>query len=746
MRNNFLSGWIVVALAFCIGSLPVSAEEPSYELASASDPFALSLTQLMNAEISHFTLTPTVRRIEPGITTLLEEYLIEYSGARTSDELQEMLVPNAQLFRKERMGNVLGYRGINTEADLQYLTLVNGKRMNSRQDIGTAVERRIPLMGDLRRVEVLRGPGSVMHGQGALSSVTNLETHSGLTFEGGDVRARYIFLDELATAETRYGHQFNDDSGLFVYAGVADREGADEEASPVYWVSDFTTGTRETVRGGEKDSLGYPNDHQSDGLMAKAHADMTAGDWRIWARYLRYSETTLPTSSSAGNGRPTPPDAGPDPESSVILRKGLTNNTEMFTASVGWEGELSDDIKGSARMSYDWSSLEYFRPTISGAEAGEFRDAQDLNARMTLSWSPSSNHQIGIGGEGYYDWYESERQSPGGVPGGGGPPGGGPPAGGPPPGRAPVQDNTKTEVLTFGPLFEYQWRIAESLTTFLGIRGDKTDADEISDWAWSPRAAVILSPTDSDTIKLIYSRSVLIPSGLVSSFTPEKLWVGELRYLHSFTDAFECEGGVFYQRLKDPIADANGNVGPRTVGTFDIGGIELEMRYKSGWTTVYFSHSYTDLMEAELANGIDYTVVTVEPNGYGDDLATWSNHLTKIMVVNEIGAHWIVNGSAAVYWGFQGMRDWVEFNSQLEPNPSSFSGVDQGNDEGYGPSAYVNLGLQHNPVESLELRLDLYNVLGWLDEDLNKRNFQTFELGSYRVESPAVGISGRFHF
>jgi hypothetical protein len=40
---------------------------------------------------------------------------------------------------------------------------------------------------------------------------------------------------------------------------------------------------------------------------------------------------------------------------------------------------------------------------------------------------------------------------------------------------------------------------------------------------------------------------------------------------------------------------------------------------------------------------------------------------------------------------------------------------------------------------------DAYNILGWLDEDANKRN-QFWRSGQCRDEAPAIALTGRYAF
>ncbi len=144
---------------------------------------------------------------------------------------------------------------------------------------------------------------------------------------------------------------------------------------------------------------------------------------------------------------------------------------------------------------------------------------------------------------------------------------------------------------------------------------------------------------------------------------------------------------------------------------------------------------------------IQYTFVTAEPNGYGDDLAAWSNHATKLTAIFEATTRLTLNGSLVTYWEYPGSRDITKYNTYGRPgNQSQFLDIYEGHDDIFGPSAFLNLGIHYKIFKSFEIRGDMYNVLGWLDKDLNKRNFQAGMVGSYRAEAPAVGLSVRYSF
>lgn len=153
-----------------------------------------------------------------------------------------------------------------------------------------------------------------------------------------------------------------------------------------------------------------------------------------------------------------------------------------------------------------------------------------------------------------------------------------------------------------------------------------------------------------------------------------------------------------------------------------------------------FSHGFTKLYDFDLLEGRD-TYTTAEPYGYGDDLANWSNHITKIVARRQLDDEWSLDGSLRVYWGFPGREDFDEYN----PSPVNSPVIERGWEKAYRANVYLNLGLQYAPSNNLTVRIDGYNLLGIFDEDLNKRNYYN-GFGDYRSHAPAVALWLMYRF
>lgn len=80
------------------------------------------------------------------------------------------------------------------------------------------------------------------------------------------------------------------------------------------------------------------------------------------------------------------------------------------------------------------------------------------------------------------------------------------------------------------------------------------------------------------------------------------------------------------------------------------------------------------------------------------------------------------------------------FNETLATPSGSIGQADPGYDKAFGANIYLDFGYQRRLSDHWTWRLDLYNVLGWADIDLNKRNYIN-RVSDYRSEAAAVGVS-----
>jgi outer membrane receptor protein involved in Fe transport len=700
------NAWMrVFVLAGALGAgVPAAAQTHAPADANAGSAWP-DLADLGRIEVVTATLTTTQLRLVPASTTSLNESTVRQSGARTLNELLEIHTPNTQLILHNGHLDHFGIRGILSDREDKYLLRVNGKVMNNRFLVGAESERDLPLLGDFREITLVHGPGSATYGAGALAGVLNLETHTGMTFEGADVQVRQGFSDQFAAGEFRVGRRLGDDAGVFFYAGVAEQRGATQAVAPfVYGRSFVTPGPTADVVAGQPVAFRVPNLRDAGDLTkVKLHFSYVRGPLEVWARYTRGGGVVRPQRSMVQANDP----AEVQP---------WTNQDRQFTAAGTFRAQLSSTWNLDAMLCAE--TYEHIYTIPDSAPMPLKRREDEAYTRVLGTWSPGPDQSFGIGAEYSHMWFDGARLS---IPA--------------------VADRWRTDTVSL--LAEHQWHPAARWTTFLSGRLDKHTYTRT---LFSPRAAVVFTPDDRNTFKLIAAqarrrsgdgelREQHVRTGTAGD--TESLRSLELRYEGGAARGWMWAGSAFVESN----AAIGYNVATQRslfLGTFKIWGLEPEVSFQSERTRVTLSHGFTQLAGASLETPGTVQGITARPYGFGHDLANWANHITKLAVVQEWNERWTASTSLRVYWGFPGAQALADWNAS-RPVPVSYALADPGYEEAYGPSVYWNAGLEYRPTDRLTLRADAFNMLGWLDKTLNKRIY--YSRGSdYSSEAAAVSL------
>lgn len=155
------------------------------------------LTPLGTMEISDIDLgdllrTPVVesatRRRQslyeaPGAMDVFSGNEIVNSGLTSVAELLRR-IPGAYVMQVNAGRFNVGFRGVNGLANNRVLVLVNGRRL-SEVDHGSPSWQNFPLhVGEIERIEVLRGPGTTLYGADGINGVINITTKHPLDHPG----------------------------------------------------------------------------------------------------------------------------------------------------------------------------------------------------------------------------------------------------------------------------------------------------------------------------------------------------------------------------------------------------------------------------------------------------------------------------------------------------------------------------------------------------------------------------------
>ncbi len=656
-------------LLFCIGFwlvLGASAQDQASDepkVVSISDMIHMNLDELLSLEIVHSSsLAPSSVKDAPSTVTIITNNDIENSGGRRLTDVLEIFVPNFQFLNQLGIPWQIGSRGIMSN-DKQLL-LLNGRNLTQRTRNGIVSELDLPGLSDIRYIEVVRGPGSAIHGPGALGMVINIVTFDHKSFDGLDVKGRVGGIENYQSAELKAAHSFNKDHGLFGYLNMSYSQGATREYAPLYFGADthedgeYKVGENLTSRG-----IDYRRQAEDGAPRVKAHLQYNNKGFEIWARHMDGGERH-------NNGK----------YEFEKTKYAHTNVNATYKLKTGEKHSL----KFIAGFDDFWMNCNYI--TLAGDTVSLWRSREyEYNAKVLSEWRVSKALTTVVGTEIRYDQiglpYDGIAQVE----------------------WTPTLDSlidAPWNTLTYSGLGEINWKPNEKLKFVVGGRYDKhTYTKDL----FSPRATVLFTPNDKDVIKFIFARSLRLTSatemridyrkGYEKKSAVEELMSYEINVGHSFSEAFNLSANVFYHDW-EPVG-FNNDTDYRTVaGHVNSWGFAIEGNYKTDKVRMRGSHSYTKLLEFDKIEGAGrlYHYSTAD-NGVGNDFTYWHNHNTKLSCFYYPFKKLTLTSSLNVLWGSPGGYNFaltvIDKTFDPENDPKHYTLDD---DKPFQESVYLNLG------------------------------------------------------
>lgn len=211
--NKILSGFF-----FALGWLPIVG-------ASQENPDALldmSFDELLNTEIQVASNVLSDIRKQPVSVSTIDANTIRLSSARTLSELLTLYVPGYFLV-EDQDDTIAGFRGVVADNNSKTLLMINGVSLNTEWFWGApdALLNGMDL-SFIERIEVIRGPGSVTLGQGALIGVINIVTKSPTK---NTVNVAFSAGENEALSASFEGSYVSQKVSAYFYAGVGDYDG-----------------------------------------------------------------------------------------------------------------------------------------------------------------------------------------------------------------------------------------------------------------------------------------------------------------------------------------------------------------------------------------------------------------------------------------------------------------------------------------------------------------------------------------
>ncbi len=190
----------------------VAAQNSKDGMSKVQDPL---LEELLELDIEELSVTVASKREEaiskaPGVITMITAEEIQSFGANSLADIIYRLPNTYRNNVSLLLDNASSIRGFQRATDNKVLILLNGRPMRDGFSGGhnMSIYRSMPLEF-IERIEVVRGPGSVLYGTNAISGVINIISKDIEEFHQDEITGGYG-IDNTAQASGLYSKQIGD--------------------------------------------------------------------------------------------------------------------------------------------------------------------------------------------------------------------------------------------------------------------------------------------------------------------------------------------------------------------------------------------------------------------------------------------------------------------------------------------------------------------------------------------------------
>ncbi|MBX3261486.1 MAG: TonB-dependent receptor [Labilithrix sp.] len=526
----------------------------------------------------------------------------------TSPELRAMRYPTvAEAVRGVRgvfisddtAYKTIGFRGFGRPGDYgnRVLILIDGHPANDNWlwSSYTGYDLRADIE-DVERIEVVRGPGSVLYGTGAFSGVVNLISHTRDTPDGREVGVSAVG-DGVMRARARLTHHWTRDAGVTTSVAVAKGAGRD------FFFREYVADGPPSVAGHSRGLDGFGVGTWSGRVFYKA----LSAQWSV-----NHHDKDMPAGqfdTLYGDARTHQAD------------------TRAFL-EVKLDPKLSEQVTSVTRVhanAFLYRGVFARSPAGGGMERSTY-DGAWVGGEQRLIYSPVEQLRITGGGEFQYHALVHQQGSD--------------------QVNGKFYDDRDPFTLAAG----YALADVSPSRSVKITGGARLDSYSFADASLNPRVAAIFKPYAGGNLKVMAGKAFRAPSVYElynnagggqqqnTSLRPENLYSGEVEYSHRFSPTVIASATGYANYITDLIAlrdlpDATPTTPsyayqntPAPVGTL---GAELELRreWKEGWM---LGGSYSFQKSRYLASDSLGDFIAFEQAAGLREVANSPNHLASI--------------------------------------------------------------------------------------------------------------------
>ncbi len=501
---------------------------------------SMNIEELLNTEIA--TGVPVSQKLAPAATSIITSDEIRKSGARTLHEVLEQ-IPGIHIYPSDvdLMTPKVNIRGIATGFNAQVLFLLDGVPMNDLLNGHPGYAFRMPV-SIVNRIEVIRGPGSALHGADAFAGVVNIITKKSDTISD-EVGVRYGSFNTFEMWMNKSIQESNYSLGLALSMMKSD---GDEDRIIT------------------QDASGASGEVQSRYKSAFVHADLHYEDFDV--------NVLLERARDLGLG---------DGHLHIVDPKGDIDRSRVITDITHKNDDLLDDTVIKTKLSFSyldskptyyprnaWQIGQPFAEEYVGefSTGGVYRgiDQHTIQLRAGYKYGKLDPTQFKNFGPGVTQGVLTEITDN--------------------PALGYMLEETRE---SYYALLQDEYKIVDTLTLTAGVRYD--DYDDFGSTV-NPRLALVWEADDALMVKLMYGKAFRAPSFgelyLINNpqlsgnpdLSPEKIDTYELAF--NYEGVVNSRLNLFYYDAKDMID----YVGPTPSQAENINeqesmGAELELEY-----------------------------------------------------------------------------------------------------------------------------------------------------------------------
>jgi hypothetical protein len=660
MKKNLIS-LVCITLAcstILIAQQPQSViDTPQKEI--TKDVADMNLEELMGLTIMTGSLTLHKTSKSPVSLTTITAENIAHTPARDLADLIEIYVPGA-LFLNHTVSHV-GLRGMANNSN--YLLLVNGIDNGFKIAHGALLDLSNWDLNDIERIEIIRGPGSVIYGPNALSGIIKITTKTALTSEGLSVGAESNLTYRSTGAFVEMGYQEND-FNLYGYGSIR-YSGGYEDAD--FFAINPNTGESGYIDTGQGEGVVPLYGDNQGKPQVKLHLDANLfKEWRLWIRYSNSDRPALfqqRTMVQSVDGVLPYWFSGQEGVVSAL------ENNHSFNENV----TLDSKVSFSSKQYYDYWITHpdkhydeggFNSPYGAGNIIYGYSESNFLFSSMARINQFDNKLKLAVGAEYDYIFFNppwgkdkmyllsNDYQTPDG---------------------RYIEDMIAKgfETNTISLLGEGNLQLFPAINLLLSARVDKNN---FSKYFFSPRVGLISEVNKKNTTILIWQHSIksavfqhvyqlhlnntMANPEILNSFQVMHNYLPTSNILANISASYNWIEmiGFVYDR-----ATIKGYHTP--IGKLKYFTIEAEVKYNTEKFISGINHSFVKQINWKNAPGVTAQGISYSDyneNGLismGNDLNNWANNSTKLFANIKLPYHFTFHTDAQIFWKWEGYKD-----------------------------------------------------------------------------------------